>query len=100
MKRLISAIAFLLCLAAGSTFPGRKIAIWRPSVHPTPTQLLDLIPADFLAAIQICDLDRRWTEIRNNGAIAQFQNAMLREIRIAPDSVPVLAAGHTVLMLA
>jgi hypothetical protein len=90
----------LFCLAAGSTFPGRTTTAWRPSAHPAGTQLLDLVPADSLAAIQIRDLDRRWAEIRNNSAIAQLQDYLLHEIGIEPDRVPVLAASHAVLMLA
>jgi hypothetical protein len=51
-------------------------------------------------AVQVRDLARRWSEIRENTAISQLQDAILRGLGIAPEDVPGLAADQAVFALA
>ena len=62
-----------------------------------PAALRDLVPASALLAIEVRDLDLRWTEIRAARAIARFQDSVLSCFGIKPEQVPMLAGEQAVL---
>ena len=66
----------------------------------SPAALRDLVPAGALLAIELRDLDRRWSEIRAVRAISSFQDSALSCVGMQPDLVPMLAADQAVLFLA
>jgi hypothetical protein len=62
-------------------------------------ELVDLLPASTVAAVEIRDLDRRWNEIRGLPAIANFQDRALGELGLDSDDLPRLAGERAVLAL-
>jgi len=99
MKTWISSLLFLICLAAGSIFPGRTTTDSLPGLPESADSLLDLAPATTLAAVEFRDLDRRWAEVRRISALGAVQDVFLSDAGIAPDRVPALCGERTLFML-
>jgi hypothetical protein len=59
--------------------------------------LIDLLPASTVAAVELRDLDRRWTEIRDLPAVARFQDRVLGELGLEADDLPRLAGNQALL---
>jgi hypothetical protein len=61
--------------------------------------LVDLLPESTVAAVELRDLDRRWSEIRQLPAVASFQDRVLGELGLDADDLPRLAGNRAVLAL-
>ncbi len=75
-------------------------ALLPEAVPDLPDQALtDLLPASTVAAVEIRDLDRRWSEIRGLPAIARFQDRFLAGLGLSAADLRELAGNHVVLAL-
>ncbi len=68
-----------------------------PEVRDQP--LAQLLPASTVAAVELRDLDRRWSEIRGLPAIARFQDRFLAGLGLSAADLRGLAGDRAVLAL-
>jgi hypothetical protein len=85
-------VTVLMALTTPSPTP---VAV--PEVAGRP--LVDLLPESTVAAVEIRDLSRRWTEIRDLPGVARFQDRVFRELGLDVDALPLLAGDRAVLAL-
>jgi hypothetical protein len=102
MRRIVLTVIMILAALPwmDSHSARRSIPSFATRAAVIPATLRDLVPASALLAIEVRDLDRRWTEIRAAHAIAHFQDSVLSCFGIKPEQVPMLAGEQAVLFLA
>lgn len=100
MKRLILAAMLLLGpLVVGGL--GRTPAGFAPSPAPegNADALLDLLPDSSLVAVEIRDLERRWSALRSIPILAEVQDRILVGSGLEPDDLPILAGNRAAVAL-
>ncbi len=101
-KRFVLTTIVILCLVPLTDSPprGRWAAQMPARVAAEPSSLLDFVPAEALITVEVCDLDRRWDELRSISAIAGFQDEVFSCAGIEAELAHGLAGDGAVLFLA
>lgn len=68
-------------------------------VGPAAEDLMDLLPAWALAAVEFRGLESRWEELRSIPALAGLQDHMLDELGLKAEDVPAIAGPRAIVAL-
>ncbi len=101
MRRLILTLIVIFCLTSltGSPPRNRWSAPVDARVASDPSSLLDLVPAAALITVEVCDLDRRWDELRSSDAVAGLQDEIFSCVGTEAELAHRLIGDRTVLFL-
>jgi hypothetical protein len=90
--QLVARVAFLLLV---TLVPQNRA----PEATPIDSSLIGLLPESTVLAVELRDVDSRWSEIRGMRAISRFQDRLLAGSALGADDLRRLIGDHAVLAL-
>jgi hypothetical protein len=99
-KRFILATAIIMNAVVACTADAPSKPEYETQLTAATAPLPHLLPEATMLAVEIRDLERRWSEIRAHQLLAELQDRLLAEIELEPDHLPVIAGDRAVFAIA